>query len=115
MKKLIDDLSEFYAENVRLVKDLMKRESPKEFPELMKWSLQMLYFFGNEWVSICRIDNHLHQGKSGSHIHAYKRKKIERVDLSFQEAEKVIKKISKRILKVQFKENIAFGDDEHEL
>jgi len=36
MKTLIDDLNEFYSENVRLVKTLMKRESAEEYPEMLK-------------------------------------------------------------------------------
>ncbi|MBI4453013.1 hypothetical protein HY636_00040 [Candidatus Woesearchaeota archaeon] len=58
MKTLIDGLNEFYGENIRLVKTLMKRESPEEYPELMKWALQMLYFDGEQWIEICRIDNY---------------------------------------------------------
>lgn len=50
MKVLIDSLNEFYSEKIRLVKALMKRESPQEYPEPMKWALQMLYFDGEEWV-----------------------------------------------------------------
>ena len=38
MKTLIDELNQFYCENVRLVKTLMKRESSKEYPELLKWN-----------------------------------------------------------------------------
>ena len=48
MKILIDELNEFYGENIRLVKTLMKRETVKEYPELLKWALQMLYFDGED-------------------------------------------------------------------
>ena len=82
MKVLIDGLNEFYSENVRLVKTLMKRESSEEYPKLLRWKLQMLYFNG-EWIEICRIDNYLHEGQVGSHIHA--NKKVKRVELSFEE------------------------------
>lgn len=111
MKILIDDLNEFYGENVRLVKTLMKRESLKEHPELMKWALQTLYFDGEEWIEICRIDNYLHENQKGSHIHIYKKDEVKRVELSFQEADKQIKEISARILKDKFKEIVLFGDD----
>lgn len=111
MNVLIDDLTEFYSENVRLVKTLMKRESPEEYPELMKWALQMLYFNGEEWVEICRIDNYLHENQNGSHIHVYKKDEVKRAVISFQEADKLIKEISARILKDKFKEEIKFGDD----
>ncbi|MBI4440256.1 hypothetical protein HY638_04765 [Candidatus Woesearchaeota archaeon] len=108
MKILIDGLNEIYAENVRLVKTLMKRESPDEHPELTKWALQMLYFNGSEWIEICRIDNYPHDKQKGSHIHAYKKDEVKRIDITFQEAEKAIKEISSRILKEKFKESIKF-------
>jgi len=115
MKILIDDLNEFYDERVRLVKTLMKRESPEEHAELMKWAFQMLYFDGEDWIEICRIDNYPHEKQKGSHIHVYKKDEVKRLELTFQEAEKLIKEISTKILKDKFKENIDFGDDKDEL
>jgi len=103
MKVLIDSVNVFYAENIRLVKTLMKRESPEEHTELMKWALQMLYFDGNDWIEICRIDNYLHENQTGSHIHLFNGR-VKRVQMSFHEAEKVIIEISKRILKQEFKD-----------
>src|SRR3989338_6186060 len=97
MKVLIDSLNEFYSEKIRLVKALMKRESPQEYPEPMKWALQMLYFDGEEWGEICRIDNYLHERQNGRHIHFYKNIRL-------------IKQISARILKDEFMEQIDFGD-----
>ena len=111
MKILIDNLNEFYNEKVRLVKTLMKRDSPQEHPELMKWALQMLYFDGEEWIEICRIDNYLHEKRKGSHIHFYKKWEVKRVELTFQEANNLIKEISSRILKDKFNEDIIFGED----
>ncbi|MFH1332386.1 MAG: hypothetical protein ABIH63_03840 [archaeon] len=108
MKILIQGLNEFYGENVRLVKTLMKRESLGEYPDLMKWKLQMSYFDGNDWIEICRIDNYLHENQVGSHIHNYKKKGIKRVEMTFEEAEKNIKNISQRILKEDFGEDIKF-------
>ncbi len=106
MKILIDGLNEFYSENVRLVKTLMKRESPKEFYELLKWAFQMLYFDGESWVEICRIDNYRHEGQEGSHIHIYNRDEVKKSELTFHEAEKRIKEISEKILKEEFKQTI---------
>ncbi len=111
MKPLITDLNELYGENVRLVKNLWKRENEKEYPESLKWAIQMLYFDGTEWIQICRIDNYLHEGVTGSHIHIYKKKEVLRETLSFQEADKIIKKISAVILIEHFQLNINFGDD----
>src|SRR3989338_911062 len=110
MKVLIDSLNEFYSEKIRLVKALMKRESPQEYPEPMKWALQMLYFDGEEWVEICRIDNYLHERHNGSHINFYKKSRVKRAEVSFQDADRLIKQISARILKDEFMEQIDFGD-----
>lgn len=102
MKLLIDGLNQYYSDNVRLVKTLMKRESPEEFPELLKFALQMLYFDGNRWVEICRIDNYPHEGQNGSHIHYHDN--VKRAELSYEEAKIAVKEISKRILKEKFSE-----------
>lgn len=109
MKRLIDNLNIYYGENVRLVKDLAKREKNDDFPEQMKWAVQLLYFDGIEWIQICRIDNFPHEGKSGSHIHQYKKEETLSKSLSFQEAEDEIKKIGKRIILEQYGEIIEFG------
>ncbi|MFH0700823.1 MAG: DUF6516 family protein [Candidatus Woesearchaeota archaeon] len=108
MQILIDGLNVFYDEKVRLVKTLMKRESSKEYPEPLKWALQMLYFNCEEWIEICRIDNYPHEGKTGSHVHVYGREEIKKVKLTFLEADEVIKEISVRILKDVFNEEIKF-------
>lgn len=108
MNTLIDDLNEFYSEKVRLVKTLMKRESAEEYPELLKWKLQMLYFDGKEWIEICRIDNYLHESQKGSHIHVYGKEDVKRAEMAFQEADKIIKEIGARILKEKFNEDMKF-------
>lgn len=109
MKVLIDGLQEFYSEHVRLVKTLMKRELLEEHPELMKWKLQMLYFDGNDWIELCRIDNYLHDNQQGSHVHVYDQKEVKRIEITFEEADGTIKNISERILREIFKENINFN------
>lgn len=106
--KVLIDVQELYSENVRLVKSLMKRESAEEYSEKLKWALQMLYFDGSDWEEICRIDNYPHEIPPCSHIHFYRSDRIKKVRLTFHEAEKLIKEISKRILKEKFKENIEF-------
>ena len=109
MKILMDNLDEFFGENARLVMNLMKRERKDEYPEKMKWSLQMLYF-DKEWIEICRIDNHLHEGQTGSHIHILNREQVKRAELTFDKAQELIKEISKRVIKDKFKKTINFGD-----
>jgi len=105
---LIDDLNEFYGENVRLIKSLMKRESPEEYHDLLKWKLQAVYFDGKEWIEICRIDNYPHEGQKGSHIHVYGKEEVKMIGVTFQEADRLIKETSSRILKDKFKEIINF-------
>lgn len=102
MKVLIDGLSDFHGDNIRIVRTLMKRESGEEFPEKMKWSVQMLYFHANKWMEICRIDNYPHENQTGSHIHYHGREEVRRVSLSYEEADKAIKDIGARILKERF-------------
>lgn len=109
MRALIDQITDHYGKNVRLITNLMKRESPEEYPEKLKWAFQMLYNDGESWIEICRIDNYLHEGKIGSHIHYSNKLKF--IDLDFREAEVEIIKIGARILRERFNEYISFGDD----
>jgi hypothetical protein len=103
MKVLIDNFVEMYGK-VKLIKTLMKRKSPDEYPELMKWKIQIIYFDDNEWVEICRIDNYLHENKIGSHIHFDGL--VKTVELSFEEADKAIRPIAEKILREKHKEDI---------
>jgi len=108
MKILIDHLSKFYGSNVRIVENLMKMASIEEYPEPMKWSVQMLYFDGENWTEICRIDNYLHGGLIGSHIHSYGKENVEWVSLNFNEAKKIVKEKGARIVKDIFHEELRF-------
>ncbi|MFH1510391.1 MAG: hypothetical protein ABIF10_01765 [Candidatus Woesearchaeota archaeon] len=110
MKLIIDNLNEFYSGKVRLVKTLMKREHASEYPELLKWCLQMLYFDGSHWIEICRIDNYPHKKHIGSHVHYFGKDDAKRQHLSFTEAEAEIKRVSARILLERFGEIIDLGD-----
>jgi hypothetical protein len=101
LKTLIDQ-TEIHAEDIRLIKRLRKRESEQEFPEPMKWALQLVYFDGSRWVEICRIDNYPHCGKIGAHVHEYGKKSARPKALDFNEAEREIKIIGARILMEKF-------------
>lgn len=57
------------------------------------------------------MDNYLHENQKGSHIHVYQRDDVKRVNTNFQDAHKLIKEISGRILRDKFTQNIDFGDD----
>ncbi len=102
--KTVLDLDLRCGEHVRLKKKLMRRDAPEEFPEQLKWSLQLLYLDGGRWRQVCRIDNYPHEGQAGSHIHTGER--IERLKLSFEEAEKMIEHKGSRILKERYGRHI---------
>ena len=104
LKILINGLDEYYSEKVRVVRTVMKRESAEEHPELIKWALQALYFHGEEWIEICRIDNYLHEGLTGSHIHIFPAE-VRRMNITYEDAREEIKKIIKRILREKFGED----------
>jgi Na+-transporting NADH:ubiquinone oxidoreductase subunit NqrA len=95
--KILIDTNEFLDERVRIEKTLMKRDFLDEFPEVLKWKLQMLYFDGDSWVQICRIDNYPHEGLVGSHIHIGRT--IRRANLAFPEAYDKIIEIGRRLLR----------------
>ena len=69
----------------------------------------MLYFDGKDWLEICRIDNYAHENKAESHIHSYQKKEIKKIKLSLEEAEKMIKEVSEKVLKDKFNKIIKFG------
>lgn len=108
MRILIDDFNQFYGEKVRFIKTLMKRESPEEFPELLKWKLQTLYLHQDQWIEMCRIDNYPHENQPGSHIHQYGKKEVLRIPLSFEEAKERIEQITRRVLQEKFNEIVTF-------
>ncbi len=101
MKTLIDRI-ELWAEDVRLAKRLMKRESPEEYPELFKWALQLLYFEESRWIEICRIDNYPHGCQMGPHIHERGKTLARKAELTYEEAEEEILRIGSRILSERF-------------
>jgi hypothetical protein len=84
----------------------MKRESNKEHYELLKWAVQMLYFNEDKWIEICRIDNYLHNGMKGTHIHTYGTENVKMVDVAFQDARRLTCEIGEKIIKNKFNENV---------
>lgn len=105
MKTLVST-NEFLSEDVKLEKKLMKRESPDEYPSLLKWKIQMLYFDGAAWVQICRMDNYLHDGSVGSHVHTYGNDQVKWLEVSFQEAYDLVFAVGSRILREKFRRHV---------
>ena len=85
-------------ENKRIVLKLIKVKKDQNFPKGIEFAIQYLYFNNNKWVQIARIDNQLHKGKAGTHIHIIN-KRVKRKNLTFQEARKEIIKIAERAIK----------------
>jgi len=85
-------------ENKRIVLKLIKVDKDKHFPEGLEFAVQYLYL-KDEWIQIARIDNQLHEGKAGVHIHILKRDKVEWTDMSFNEAREKIIEIGENVIK----------------
>ncbi|MFC1697743.1 hypothetical protein ACFL1H_05395, partial [Nanoarchaeota archaeon] len=98
MRKPIIDQDIFLDVNKRIIKRLWKVNSPY-FPEGLEFTFQFLFFKNNKWIQVTRIDNQLHEGKIGTHIHTLKREKVEWENLTFREAEKKIIKIGEKVIK----------------
>lgn len=80
-----------------LIKKLWKVKKDLCFPTALEFSYQYLYFKSDEWIQIARIDNQLHKGKPGTHIHILNRK-VRWEKLTFEESEKRIIELSKKII-----------------
>ena len=87
------------AEDKRLIKRLYKVDKNDDFPDGLEFAYQFLYFKNDKWIQVARIDNQLHGGKPGTHIHTLKREKVEWVDLAFEEAEEKILEMGESIIK----------------
>ena len=87
------------AEDKRLVKRLYKVDKSDDFPDGLEFAHQFLYFKDDKWIQVARIDNQLHSGKPGTHIHTLKREKVKWIDLTFEEAEEKILELGESIIK----------------
>ena len=99
MRAAIIDQDIPLAEDKRLIKRLYKVDKSDDFPDGLEFAYQFLYFKGDKWIQVARIDNQLHGGKPGTHIHTLKREKVEWVDLTFEEAEEKILEMGEIIIR----------------
>ena len=99
MRAAIIDQDIPLAENKRLVKKLYKVDKSDDFPDGLEFAYQFLYFNGDKWLQVARIDNQLHGGKPGVHVHTLMREKVQWSDLTFEDAEDRIIKIGESIIK----------------
>lgn len=97
MRQVLIDQDIPLAEDERLIKRLWKVDKTDNFPTGLEFAYQFLYFKNNEWLQIARIDNQLHEGNAGVHIHI--RHKVIWEELSFEEAEKRIIELAHAVIK----------------
>ena len=98
MRAAIIDQDIPLAEDKRLIKRLYKVDKSDDFPDGLEFAYQFLFFKNDKWIQVARIDNQLHGGKPGTHIHMLKREKVEWVDLTFEEAEDKIIEMGESII-----------------
>ena len=99
MRKLIVDKDEKLDDKNRLILRLWKVKKCNDFPDGVEFAFQYLYFKDKRWNQVVRIDNQLHEGKSGTHIHVMKREKVEWIQLTPADAEREIICRAERIIK----------------
>ena len=99
MRTAIIDQDIPLAEDKRLIKRLYKVDKSDDFPDGLEFAYQFLYFKENKWIQVARIDNQLHSGRPGTHIHTLKREKVEWVGLTFEDAEEKILDLGESIIK----------------
>jgi len=99
MREIIYEDDFFIDEKKRLALKLIKVDKDENFPEGLEFAIQYLYLKEDKWIQITRIDNQLHEGKPGTHIHILKREKIEWTNISFNEAREKIIEIGDGVIK----------------
>ena len=60
-----------------MIKRLWKVDKDENFPNGLEFAYQFLHSKNNKWIQVVRIDNQLHEGKPGTHIHTLNREKVE--------------------------------------
>jgi predicted enzyme involved in methoxymalonyl-ACP biosynthesis len=99
MRKTLIEQDVPVGEKRRLIKRLWKVEKNCNFPEGLEFSYQYLYLEGERWIQIVRIDNQLHEGRPGTHVHIMDKEMVKWEDLSFDDAREEIMKIAEKIIK----------------
>ena len=103
MRAAIIDQDIPLSEDKRLIKRLYKVDKSGDFPDGLEFAYQFLYFKDNKWIQVARIDNQLHGGKPGAHIHTLSREKVQWINLTFEEAEDKIIEMGENIIKTIIK------------
>lgn len=96
MRKTILEQDIVYAPGRRLIKHLWKVEKSEQYPLGIEFSFQVLAFDEGTWSQIARMDNQLHGGRPGTHIHIGK-KTLWR-DVTLEDMEETILALAEKIL-----------------
>jgi len=86
-------------EKKRIVLKLIKVDKSEDFPEGLEFAVQFLYYKDDSWQQVARIDNQLHEGKSGVHIHILKREKVKWENMTFTGAREKVIEIGEKVIK----------------
>ena len=87
------------SENRRIVLKVIRVDRNARFPEGIEFAIQYLYWKDGIWHQVARIDNQLHGGKPGIHLHTLEREKVEWLNISFQETRTHIMEVGERIIR----------------
>ncbi len=90
MRKAIKERDYQLPDGYRIIKSVWKVPISESFPEGIEFSIQLLYMNYEVWKQVARIDNHLHKGIPGTHLH-YDSRVIWK-DLTVRQAEKEIRR-----------------------
>jgi hypothetical protein len=99
VKELIYEDDFLISEEKRIALKLIKVSKDEHFPAGIEFAVQYLYFKDGEWIQVARIDNQLHEGRPGVHIHILKREKVEWANISFSEAKEKIIELGEEVIK----------------
>src|SRR3989338_5581878 len=90
MRKIIftDDFN--LAVDRKLIRKAWKVRKSDQFPEGIIFVFQYLLWLNGRWEQMVRLDNMLHQGTPGTHIHYYKKQKVDWLPIGIQNAERIV-------------------------
>ena len=97
MRKILIETEIPFGEDKRLIKRLWKVDKSKNFPDGIEFAYQLLGLKEDRWIQLARIDNQMHEGKPGTHIHVLGRDYVKWEKLDFEEAQKRILEIGEKI------------------
>jgi len=98
MRKELVNEDDWLKDGRRIVRKLWKVPRSELFPDGFEFAIQYLYLKNNEYIQVVRIDNQLHGGRPGSHIHILKRKNVIWERMDFSEAEDKIIEIGENVI-----------------